>query len=399
MKYIIFVPDGAADYPVKQLNGRTPLQAAHKPHIDKLACISRCGLFKTIPDGFQTGSAVANLSILGYDPLKYFQGRGVLEAASMGVSLDTDDVALRCNTVCVEDGIMRSHSAGHITTKESGELICALNTALGSSRIKFYPGVSYRHLLVLKGGYSPDVECFPPHDHVGKPISSIMVRARNACGEKTAKLLNRIIEDSYGILSSHPVNSRRVCEGKQPANTAWPWSPGRMPKMKPFTERFGIKAAVISAVDLVQGLGIYAGFDVIRVKGATGLWDTNYEGKADACIEALREHDLVYVHVEASDEAGHEGNPDLKIRCIEFFDQRLVGRVLSKIDLGNITIALLPDHPTPVSVRGHTSEPVPFLIYKPSVSPDSVSCFDEQSCAAGSYGLLENEDFIHEVFS
>ena len=292
MKHIIFIIDGAADYPVKELNGKTPLQVAKKPNIDKLAKEGKCGLFKTIPDNFSNGSAVANLSVLGYDPLKYFQGRGVLEAAAMGVPLDAEDVAFRCNTLCVDGAKLKNHSAGHISNEEGAELIRAVDQALGNDKIKFYPGVSYRHLLVLKG-YSAEVECMPPHDHPGESIAKIMVKAKSFDGEETAALLNKLMLDSKFVLERHPVNVERAKQGKDMANMIWPWSPGKKPNMKTFQELYGIKGAAISAVDLIKGLGKYAGFDVIEVEGATGLYDTNYEGKADACIKALEDHDLV----------------------------------------------------------------------------------------------------------
>jgi len=393
MKHIIFIIDGAADYPIDELGGKTPLMVANKPNIDSLAKKGKCGLLKTIPENFNKGSAVANLSILGYDPLIYFHGRGVLEAAAMGVKLNIKDVAVRCNTLCVEDSKIKNYSAGYISNKESAELIKAIDKKLGNDKIKFYPGVSYRHLLVLKEDYSEDVECMPPHDHQGEEISKLMVKAKSKKGEKTAALLNKLMLDSKAILEKHPVNLKRVEQGKDPANMIWPWSPGKKPEMKRFQELYGIKGAVISAVDLVKGLGIYAGFDVINVEGATGLWNTNYEGKADACIKALEAHDFVYVHVEAADEAGHEGNLKLKIKCIEDFDKRLLGRVLENLK-EDVCIAVLPDHLTPVKVRAHVSDPVPFLIYKPGEKGDEVERFDEESCKNGSYGLIKGNKFI-----
>lgn len=399
MKYIILIPDGAADYPLDELGGKTPLQAAHKSNINNLAKNGRCGLLKTIPDNFPTGSTVANLSILGYDPLKYFHGRGVLEAAFLGVQLEKNDVAFRCNTICIENNKIKNHSSGHISSEEASELIKAVNNALGNDEIKFYPGISYRHLLVLKKDYSPEVECMPPHDYINESVNNLMVKATSKEGEKTAVLLNRLILNSKNILEKHPVNIKRVKQGKDPANLIWPWSPGRKPDMETFQERFNIKGAVISAVALIKGLGIYCGFDVINVEGATGLYNTDYEGKAEACINALKNHDMVYVHVEAPDEAGHEGNLKLKIKCIEDFDKRLVGSIINKISLDDTTIAVLPDHPTPVKTKSHTSDPVPFLIYKPGKKADSVIRLDEESCKNGSYGLLKGKNFIQEFLS
>ncbi len=394
MKYLLFIGDGMADYPIGKLGDKTPLQAADTPNMDKLAKKGRCGRFITIPSGMPTGSAVANLSILGYNSRVCFQGRGVLEAASMGVELGPEDIAFRCNTISAEDNKIKSHSGGHITTEEAKELIETINHKLGTKYIKFYPGVSYRHLLVLKGGkFSADVECTPPHDALDKPITQVMVKPKDKEAEKTANLLNKMILTSQSILESHPVNLKRAKKGKDKANMIWPWSAGRKPLMETFQERFGIKGAVIAAVDLIKGVSIYAGFDVIDVEGATGLYNTNYEGKADACLKALKSYDLVWVHVEASDEAAHEGDLDLKIKTIEYFDKRLVGRVLDSIS-EDVHIALLPDHFTPVSMRTHVADAVPFLIYDPQKKADKVSQFDEFSCAKGSLGLLEGDSFI-----
>ncbi len=398
MKYIILVMDGAGDNHLKELGGKTPLQAAEKENIDRLARDGVCGLFRTIPVNFSTGSAVANLSILGYDPLKYFRGRGVLEAAAMGVSLDSTDVALRCNTICITaDGRIKNHSAGHISSEESMLLIEEANRRLGNRDVVFHPGVSYRHLLVLKGRYSPDVECYPPHDYINSMYEKMLVKPMNEAAKETAYLLNKLIINSAGFLENHPVNLLRQRRGMDKGNMLWPWSPGRKPAMETFQERFGITGAAISAVDLVKGLGIYAGFEVIGVEGATGLYDTNYEGKADGCIRALGDHDFVYVHVEAPDEASHEGNAGLKVRCIEDFDRRLVGNILKGIDIRNTSIAVLPDHYTPVATKAHSSEPVPFLIYNPSVEPDAVQRFDEDSCAGGRYGLVEDGTLINRL--
>jgi len=396
MKYLILVIDGAADYPLGETGNRTPLDVAEKPHVDSLAAKGAGGLLKTIPGNFPACSAVANLSILGYDPARYFSGRGVLEAAAMGILLEADDVALRCNTICVENGNIKNHSAGHISSEEAALLIGDIDRRIGGEKIRFYGGFGYRHLLVLKGGFSPEVECSPPHDFAGMPFSKLMVRPRNASARDTARELNRIILESFEILKEHPVNIRRAKEGKDAANMLWPWSPGKKPGMKTFQERFSIKGAVISAVDLIKGLGIYSGFDVIRVEGATGLHDTNYEGKAEACIKALKEYDLVYLHVEAADEASHEGDLALKIKCIEDFDRRLVSNILGNIDLRNTAIAVLPDHYTPVKTRAHSSEPVPFIICGPGRVSDRVESFCEKCCAAGNYGTIEGGTFIRE---
>lgn len=395
MKYIIFIIDGAADYPVEELDGKTPLMVANKPNINSLAQKGKCGLFRTIPENFNTGSAVANLSILGYNPLVHFHGRGVLEAAAMGIEIEKDDVAFRCNTLCVEDGKLKNHSAGHISSQEGSALIKTLDKELGSDSIKFFPGVSYRHLLVLKNEYSEEVECIPPHDHPGEEFEELLPKAKSEKGKKTSALLTELMLSSKEILENHPVNIKRVRQKNDPANMIWPWSPGKKPNMKTFQELYNLKGAVISAVDLIKGIGIYAGFDIIHVEGATGLYNTNYEGKADACVEALKYHDLVYVHVEAPDEAGHEGDVKLKIRCIEDFDRRLLERVCTKLHgMKDIKVAILPDHPTPVKVRTHVSEPVPFLIYSPDSEGDEVTEFNEFDAKKGSYGFIECDEFI-----
>lgn len=383
-----------ADYPLEELDGRTPLQVADTPNMDKLAKKGRCGKLRTIPQGMPSGSAVANLSILGYDPRIYFRGRGVLEAVSMGIELSPEDVAFRCNTICVEDDRIKNHSGGHITSQEAEQLIKTIDDILGNEWIKFFPGVSYRHILVLRGNeFSANVLCTPPHDVIGAPVAGVLPNTKEKEAKKTAELLKKIILDSRNVLEEHPVNLARQRQGKDKANMLWPWSPGRKPRMRNFLERFRIKGAVISAVDLIRGLGVYAGFDVIKVKGATGLYNTNYEGKAEACLKALRDYDLVWVHVEASDEASHQGDIDLKIKTIEYFDKRLVGKVLANIN-EEVCIALLSDHLTPIRLRTHIAEVVPFLIYDPEKEGDEVTRFDEFSCAKGSLGLLEGDAFI-----
>ena len=397
MKYVIFLMDGAADYPIKELGKKTPLQAANKPNIDWLAKNGRCGKLITIPDGFPKGSDTANLSILGYDPL-LVQGRGVLEAANMGIKLNKNDIALRCNLINVKGSRINDYSAGHISSEEAKILINLIDKKLGSNEVKFFPGVSYRHILVLKNKYSSDVECFAPHDIYGKKVQDFLARAKNKQAEKTAKLINELILKSPEILEGHKVNKKRKSAKKNTANMIWPWSPGKKPNIKTFKELYNIKGAVISAVDLVNGIGVCAGFDVIKVKGATGLYDTNYEGKADAALKALKSHDFVYVHVEAPDEAGHSGDFKLKVKAIEDFDKRLVGSFIKKMN-GKVCIAVLPDHPTPVSLKTHSAEPVPFLIYNPDKKADSVKKFDEFSAEKGSYGVIGRKKFIAELFS
>ncbi len=399
MKACIILGDGMADVPIDSLGGKTILQAARKPHIDQLAAKGRLGLLKTVPDDMPAGSEVANLAVLGYDVKAVYEGRGVLEGAAMGVVLGDGDLAMRCNLICLENDRIKNHSAGHISTEEGRELITALNEALAADGLRFHPGVSYRHLLVTEGG-SPALELTPPHDVPGTPWRDVRPRARTPEGEATAQLLNDLILRSQQILADHPVNRTRREAGKDPANSIWPWSAGRKPKMPTWQELFGKSGAVISAVDLLHGIGVYAGFKVIHVEGATGLYNTNYEGKVKAALDALREVDMVYLHIEAADEAGHEGNVDLKVRCVEALDSRVVAPILEAVATWDepVAIAVLPDHPTPCHLRTHTHDPVPFLIYKPGVAPDAVQTYDEFAAREGSHGLLHNGDFIRALF-
>lgn len=398
MKHIIILGDGMADEPIEALGGKTPLQYAHTPYMDKLANMGVTGRMKTVEEGFHPGSEVANMAVLGYDLPTVYEGRGVLEAASIGVDLQPDEMAMRCNLICVEGDILKNHSAGHISTEEADKLIGFLNEKLGSEQVKFYTGVSYRHLLVIKGG-DKHLDCTPPHDVPLHPFRPLLVKAEVPEAEGTADLLNRLILQSQAILKDHPVNQRRIAAGKDPANSIWPWSPGYRPAMKTMQEMYGFqKGAVISAVDLIRGIGVYAGLEVIHVEGATGLYDTNYEGKAEAALEALKTNDFVYLHVEASDEAGHEGDATLKVKTIENLDNRLVRIIYETLQTWDepVAIAILPDHPTPCAIRTHTGDPVPFLIYKPGHTPDAVDRFDEFSVLKGQYGLLEKDQFIRE---
>lgn len=396
MKYIIVLGDGMADEPLTAYGGKTPLQMAEKPVIDDLAKRGRAGQLKTVPEDMHPGSEIANMSVLGYDVHTVFEGRGVLEAASIGVTLGENDLALRCNLICIENDNIKNHSAGHISNEESYELIDFLNKKLGNEVIRFYPGVSYRHLLVIKGG-KKQMNCTPPHDVPGKPFRPCLIKPENEGAVATARLLNYLILRSQALLAGHPVNVKRQEAGKDVANSIWPWSPGYKPQMPTLKELFGIeKSAVISAVDLIQGIGVYAGMDVIKVEGATGLYDTNYEGKARATIEALKDHDLVYLHVEASDEAGHEGDVELKTKTISYLDQRIVKYLVDeteKID-EPVTIAVLPDHPTPCATKIHTRDAVPFIIYRPGETPDDVRFYDEFEVVKGSYGLLQGDEFM-----
>ena len=398
MKHLIILGDGMADWAVPSLGNKTLLQYADTPNMDRLAKMGKTGMLKTVADGFHPGSEVANMSVMGYDLPTVYEGRGVLEAASIGVDLQPDDMAMRCNLVCVEGELLKNHSAGHISTEDADVLIKYLEEKLGSNKVHFYTGVQYRHLLVIKGG-DKHVACVPPHDVPLKPFRPNLVKALRPEAEETAALLNDLIMKSQELLANHPLNLKRVVEGKDPANSIWPWSPGYRPKMEPLSDKYPSikKGSVITAVDLIRGIGHYAGLRCIDVEGATGLYNTNYEGKAQAAIEALKTDDFVYLHIEASDEAGHEGDVPLKLKTIEYLDRRAVGPIYEAVKDWDepVAIAVLPDHPTPCELRTHTAEPIPFLIYYPGIEPDNVLTYDEVACQKGEYGLLDKDEFMN----
>lgn len=401
MKTIIILADGAADEPIDALGNKTPLQIAKKPYIDLLASKGKSGLLDTIPEGFKPGSEIANLSVLGYDVPKVFEGRGSLEAASMGIDIEAGEMAMRCNLICIEDGKIKNHSAGHISSEEARELILFLDKELNDGIVSFYPGVSYRHLLKMKGG-NKNLDCTAPHDVPGTPFKEVLIKAVSSEAEETAIYLNNLILKSQELLKDHPINKKRISEGKDPANSIWPWSPGYRPKMQTLQELFGIQnGSVISAVDLIMGIGVYAGLKPVHVEGATGLYDTNYEGKAQAAIEALKNDDFVYLHIEASDEAGHEGDYDLKIKTIEYLNSRVVKTIYETTKNWDepVTIAILPDHPTPCRLKTHTNSPVPFLIYRSDEDGDNVQTYDEFESAKGAYGLLKGNEFMKVLFN
>jgi 2,3-bisphosphoglycerate-independent phosphoglycerate mutase len=379
MKYIVLIGDGMADRPVQSLRGKTPLQSAFTPNMDRLVRTGRPGMVRTIPEGFTAGSDVANLSILGYDPSLYYSGRAPLEAASMGIELGPDDIAFRCNLVTLkynrtrDRAIMEDYSAGHISSDEARILIEEINSRLGGGDFSFYPGVSYRHLMVWHGG-KERAECIPPHDILGKEITEYL-----PCGEGE-ETLRQLMKESVGILEGHEVNRKRVSEGKRPANSIWLWGQGRKPSMPTYQEKYGITGSLVSAVDLTKGLGIYAGLEILDVPGVTGYLDTNYTGKAEYALKSLERHDFTYVHVEAPDEAGHGGKVEDKIKAIEDFDALVVGTVLRGArSLEEFRILLLPDHPTPLEIRTHSVEPVPFVIYDSRKDEDNkINGFDER---------------------
>ncbi|KAA6321761.1 2 3-bisphosphoglycerate-independent phosphoglycerate mutase [termite gut metagenome] len=396
MKHLIILGDGMADKPVKLLNNKTLLQYADIPCMDKLARMGCNGRLITIPEGFQPGSEIANLSILGYDLPKVYEGRGSLEAASMGIELQSGDMAARCNLICVKDGKIKNHSAGHISTDEADTLIKYLQENLGSDRISFYTGVSYRHLLIVKGG-NKSLHCTPPHDVPLCEFFPLMVKAAIPEAVETAGLMNELILKAQVLLENHPLNLKRISEGNDPANSIWLWSLGYRPQMKPLSEVYPQikKGAVVSAVDLIRGIGRYAGLRAIHVEGATGLYDTNYENKVAAVLDALKTDDFVYLHIEASDEAGHEGDVGLKLRTIENLDRRVVRPIYEAVKDKNVVIAVLPDHPTPCEIRTHTSDPVPFLLWYPGMEPDDVQTYDEDAATEGKYGLLKEDEFMN----
>ena len=399
MKHIIILGDGMADWPSASLGHRTLLQHACTPNMDKLARMGRTGRLITVAEGFHPGSEVANMSVMGYDLPKVYEGRGPLEAASIGVELKPGDMAMRCNIICIEGDILKNHSAGHITTEEADVLVKCLQEHLGNERVTFYTGVQYRHLLVIKGG-DKDLDCTPPHDVPLQPFRPLMVKANAPEAQDTADLLNDLIWKSQELLKNHPINLKRMVDGKDPANSIWPWSPGYRPQMEPLAQMYPSikKGSVISAVDLINGIGVYAGLRRIDVEGATGLYDTNYENKVHVALEAVKEEDFVYLHIEASDEAGHEGNFDLKQLTIENLDKRVVGPIYEAVKDWDepVSIAVLPDHPTPCELRTHTSEAVPFLIYYPGIEPDGVQTFDEEACKDGIYGVMKENEFMNE---
>ena len=411
MKHIIILGDGMADHAVERLEGRTPLQFAHTPYMDELAQKGRCGRLITVPEGFSPGSEVANTAILGYDLNEVYEGRGPLEAASIGYEMEADDLALRCNIISLKDGKIITHNGGNLQTDDARLLINHLNEHLGNERVKFIAGIQYRHLLIIKGG-NKNIECAPPHDHPNEEWRTLMVKPIDGVddhhptqlsAQETADLLNDLILKSQPLLEAHIYNKVRAKEGKLMANSIWPWSGGYRPSMQPITSLYPqIKSgAVITAVDLIRGIGHYAGLRAINVEGATGLFDTNYEGKAQAAIEALKTDDFVFVHVEASDEAGHDGDVDLKVKTIEYLDNRIIKPIYEAIKQFDepVCMVVLPDHPTPVEIRIHVSEPVPFLVWYEGIQPDEVEKYDEVSCVSGSYGLLRLQEFMQTLMN
>lgn len=382
MKYIVMLGDGMADYPVEALGGKTPLEAAKKPNIDRLAKGGRLGMVKTVPDGFKPGSDVANLSAMGYDPLECYTGRSPLEAVSMGIQMEDTDVAFRCNLVTLSDELeyekktMMDYSSGEITTDEAAELIRAVDEAFSTDEILFYPGISYRHCMIWHHG-PKGLHLTPPHDISDRKIAGYL--------PENSVILD-LMKRSYQVLKDHPVNQDRIARGLNPANSIWLWGEGTRPGVTEFEAAYGVKASVISAVDLIKGIGLCAGMKVIEVEGATGNIDTNFKGKGEAALQTLLEgQDLVYIHVEAPDECGHHGDIEGKVRAIELIDEEIVGPLLKGLEEAgeDYGILVMPDHPTPVSIKTHISDPIPYLLYHSNHVEDSgIDTFTEKTGAS-----------------
>lgn len=393
MKYVIVIADGMADEPLDEINGETPVVHANTPNMDFIAREGYTGLTKNVPDGMTPGSDVANTSIMGFDP-SMLKGRGPLEAPSVGVELNDNDVAFRLNFINVKDGAINDFTADHITTEEADELIKALNEHFGDIG-QFYTGVSYRNLFVISDIAMEDLKSTPPHDVVGQQTSNNNLKPEN----EKSKLINKLMEDSVEVLENHPVNKKRVEEGKLPANMIWLWGQGAKPVIGNFPEKYGLKGATITGVDLLKGISTYIDLDVIEVPGATAYFDTNYQNKVDYALESLKTHDVQFIHIEAPDEAGHEGNLPEKIRAIENIDSIILEKLLK--ELPNIdedyTIALLPDHPTPINIKTHTMSPVPFAIYSTSIkTPDDTQIFSEDM-SQGKYDTIIGHTLLNKM--
>ncbi|MBN1900743.1 cofactor-independent phosphoglycerate mutase [Candidatus Sumerlaeota bacterium] len=398
MKYIIFLGDGMADEPIDELNGKTPLQAANTPNMDRIAREGRSGTFLTLPKEFPTSSDVANLSVLGYDLKTCYTGRGPLEAGAQNIDLAPNQIAFRCNLITEKEGILEDYSGGHISNEDARELISALQEEFGNDTVRFYPGVSYRNLLILTGEkFSTQLDYHKPDSSHGMKVREILIAPIDEAARETADFVNDLTLRSMAFLEKHPVNIRRKREGETPANMIWPWSPGKKPALIPFEKKYGKKGAVISAVDVIFGIAYFAGMEQIKVPGATGFIDTNYEGKAEYAAKALETNDFVYLHVESTDEVGHMGDLSLKIKTIEDFDRRCIGHFF-KVFKGDLTAAVLPDHPVPVKLRKHTRTPVPVSMCGPGLEPDSIMQYDEIECPKGILGSLKGDELMKALF-
>ncbi|MFB0554562.1 MAG: cofactor-independent phosphoglycerate mutase [Phycisphaerae bacterium] len=380
-KYVIIVPDGAADEPLEQFDNKTVLEAAQIPNMDKVSTLGRQGLVRTVPVDMEPGSDVAQMSLLGYDPQRYYTGRAPIEAVARNIRLSTDDWIFRCNLITIADGKMADHSAGHISTAEAGKLVKELDEQLGNEQIRFHTGVSYRHLLVFKG-LNFDIRTYPPHDHIGKAIEKILPRG------KGAELLIDLMARSQQLFTNHDINKVRKDLGENQVSSIWLWGQGKRAQMERFQKRFGLKGVTITAVDLVKGLSKLIGFDLINVPGATGFIDTNYQGKASAAIEALKEYDIVFVHIEAPDEASHNGNAEMKKKAVEQIDKYIVGPVLEALQgYESWRILVMPDHPTPIRNCAHSPEPVPFAMAGDNISGILHTTFSEANAAKSGFRI------------
>ena len=389
MKHALILPDGAADEPLEELNGRTPLQAARTPNMDWIAANGRIGTARTVPDGFLPASDVATLSVVGYNPAEYYTGRAPIEAAAQNLPVGPRDIVFRCNLTTILDDVMVDFSAGHISQPEADELIADLNSGLGNDRVRFHPGVMYRHLMILKEAAGFKAQCTPPHDIPNQPIDEHMPHGRDA------DVVRELMSRSRQILEHHEVNKKRRQAGKSPATSIWLWGQGRLPKLPSFESRFGLRGACVAAVDLIRGIAVLLGWRVLAVEGATGYLDTNYKGKGQRTVEALDEFDLVCVHIEAPDEAGHNGDAAAKVQAIEQIDEHIVGPILHKLRrFEGWKCLLMPDHPTPVAKRTHTATPPPFCMAGSSIAPDTSASFCEISAENSNLHLAIGHDLM-----
>jgi 2,3-bisphosphoglycerate-independent phosphoglycerate mutase len=401
MKYIVVLGDGMADRPIKELGGRTPLEAARKPGMDFIAREGRCGMLQTLKKDMPLGSDIANLSIFGYDPAKYYPGgRGPLEAASLGIKLGRNDIAFRCNLINQKDGRIIDYSGGHISTSEAKKLIEKINKKFKSKDVEFYSGTGYRHIMVLRNARIDykDLDAIPPHDITGEKIDDNLIKPLSKKAEETVDKLNNIMSESMAFLESDLVNLKRKKEKKLSANMLWFWGAGKKIEIPSFKRRYGVDGSIISAVDLLKGIGSFIGLEVINVPGINGYLDTNYSAKAKYALKALKEKDFVYIHVEAPDEMGHEGKVKEKIKAIEEIDKKIVSKILEELKGTDFTLAVLPDHATPIEVRTHTSEAVPYAIYSTKSKGDSVKAYSEKECSKGSLGLKDGIEFMDLLF-
>ncbi len=408
MKYVVVIGDGMVDEPLEELDGKTPLQKAKTPNMDFLAKNGTCGMLQTVPPGMEPGSDVANLSIMGYDPKKYYTGRGPLEAASIGAKMKKDDIAFRCNFITCENGLLADFNAGHISTIEAAQLIESLNQRLYSYG-KFYLGTSYRHLFIYNDKTASQLKSTPPHDVVGEPIQEHLLKVGEDADKSVenrevlnnlAQKLNELMYKSSDVLEKHPTNQKRIEDGKKPGNMIWLWGQGPQPQLPLFKEKYNLKGATITGVDLIKGIGTYLGLTNIHVPGATGFYDTDYCGKAKYALEALEEHDLIFIHVEAPDEAGHAGDIYEKIKAIERIDQRILGKLIKGLpSMDDYALAVLPDHPTPINIRTHTSNPIPYAMYTPGCRADATEKYDEPSILKSfnesSKNIMEGYKFLN----